>query len=374
MFTEKRTATTLVGSTVLKSYVDYMGNWMYASEEDINSILAEHALFVNVGKFSAEAAIESVFNALENEAREVRDATVKADQIQIAADGAAIAAVWSFGLGFAAFVILEAGEWAQRKVVSSKQTKLNKMLKTADDDIAKQVSSDLEGYIKQYKSNNSMIKRQAVPGFNTRRCRAILLQFIAAVELSKIHKTGKKGSLTVEEFRDAAAIADEFRNCKEVEAVYHLLDELHLKGVNDVGHWKEFHERIKGLGMKEERTRIISTVITFGDAMAKLSVNVRREVAHTWGQYIYGEEAAETLSRYGASAVEKMIIGIDVLFSCYDAYMEVLDVNEVIEQCAAMIDFLENKSKASYVKHFAGICDASTRYNEEVQKTMDSRA
>ena len=61
----------------------------------------------------------------------------------MSADAAAVASFWSFGMGMAAFVALEATEKALKMDISSKNKELNDKLKTADEDIAQKINSDV---------------------------------------------------------------------------------------------------------------------------------------------------------------------------------------------------------------------------------------
>ncbi len=88
-----------MGSTDLITYLNYMSTWETESEENIDGIISEQALFVNLGEFDSDTAVNAEFTTLYDLSCEVRDLTVAEDATQIAADGAAVAAIWSFGLG-----------------------------------------------------------------------------------------------------------------------------------------------------------------------------------------------------------------------------------------------------------------------------------
>lgn len=87
-----------------------MSTWDSQSDTNIDRLIDEQKLFASLGNFSSDSAIDSEFDTLTKLAMEVRDLTIAADAIQIAADAAAVASIWSFGLGMAAFAALEAAK------------------------------------------------------------------------------------------------------------------------------------------------------------------------------------------------------------------------------------------------------------------------
>jgi len=157
-----------MGSTDLITYLNYMSTWETESDENIDGIISEQALFVNLGEFDSDTAVNAEFTTLYDLSCEVRNLTVAKDATQIAADGAAVAAIWSFGLGMAAFAALQAAEIIQEKVISSKSTDLNNKLTSVDADISAQINSPVSDYVAKYKQNNNLIASKAPVGLDTR--------------------------------------------------------------------------------------------------------------------------------------------------------------------------------------------------------------
>merc|ERR1712232_1546497 len=178
----------------------------------------EHRLFLDLGNFEPNSAVNSVFDTIIKEACKVRDLTISADSVQIAADAAAISAIWSFGLSMAAFAALEASEEILKKEISSKQHELNKMLKTADADVAGKIDANVFTYVNTWKKNNNLIASKAVADMDTATCRSNLMQFMASVE--------RHTTLTAETFRQYAETARRLFNSSEINNVYDAHDKL----------------------------------------------------------------------------------------------------------------------------------------------------
>jgi hypothetical protein len=94
-------------STDLITYLNYMSTWDTESDNNISKLIDEHNLFVNLGNFDSDAAVDKEFGIITDLATTLRNETISANAIQIAADAAAVASIWSFGLGMAAFAALE---------------------------------------------------------------------------------------------------------------------------------------------------------------------------------------------------------------------------------------------------------------------------
>lgn len=187
-------------STDLMTYLDYMLTWETQTDENINKVINEQLLFASLGDFDPDTAVESEFATLTDLAKTVRDLTVAADATDMAADAAALASFWSFGLSMAAFAYLEAMELIERATISSKSTDLNAKLATVDTDISAKINPSVNNYVTQYKDNNNLISTNMPNGLDTRTARALLMQFLAKVHMDT-------GSLNVASVRQYAEVA-----------------------------------------------------------------------------------------------------------------------------------------------------------------------
>jgi hypothetical protein len=216
-----------MASTDLITYLNYMSTWDTESDANIDSVIKEQTLFVQVGDFNSDPAVESEFNELKDLAMEVRNLTIAEDATKIAADAAAIASIWSFGLGMAAFAVLEATAIIEGKVISDKSKKLNEKLTTVDIDISKKINPNVDAYVAQYKLNNNLIASKAPAGLDIKTCRGDLMQFMAQVHI----RAGKLDAATFRKYAESARIV---YNSDEINKVYDALDELNLSGKTDV--------------------------------------------------------------------------------------------------------------------------------------------
>ena len=346
-------------STDLMAFVNYMSGWTGGTDENIQSLIDEHNYFVSLGNFDSDAAIDTEFNTLVNLATTVRDETVAADALQISADAAAVASIWSFGLGMLAFVTLEASATILRATISSQSKDLNNKLKTVDTDIAAHIDPKVFQYITAYKANNSIVAAKQATGMDGQTCRSILLQFMAQIEMAG-------GKLDVATFKQYANSARMLFNSEEIKAVYNALDKLNMSPKTD-DDLKNCIDSIKGF--------------TFGGSMAltivrfsSISIMANRMNVATKKLAEYNE-IAEFVGAEKETSVFKMMdcwgkffAGIAVIASVADAVLEIIDIVDVVEQSKKMVDDLNGKIKTSYKDFFNGIKDAAKHYNEAITK------
>lgn len=340
-------------STTLATYLNYMENWADESDDNINLLIQEQTLFAAVGSFDSDDAVDSVFDAIISDAKTVRDETIAADAIQIAADAAAIAAIYSFGLGMAAFAALEGTKMLDEKIISDKSKDLNDKLTSADLDISAKISDQVKAYIVAYKANNNLIVSKAPTGLDVRHCRAILMQFMAAV-----HKAN--GTLDADAFRTYADSARVLYKSPQIDAVYAALDTLNRskKTEDDI---KQYMNTIVGLNF-HSTTLTIVTNVSVGFMFYKLRIANAQIKSAAEDAGIPTEEVDS--SAFGMlDAVGKFVAVVAVIMSVVDAVLDIIDIVDVVEQCKTMCDQLNGPIKQNYKDYFNGIRDASTKYN-----------
>jgi len=344
------------GSTDLITYLNYMSTWDSESDANIDALIAEQKLFVNLNDFNSDDAINQEFDRLHELACLVRDHTIAADSIQIAADAAAVAAIWSFGLGMAAFAALEAAELIEKKIISSKSKELNDKLKTVDTDISSKINDNVNQYVVKYKANNSLIASKAPAGLDTRACRANLMQFMATVQK-------KQPALTATIFRQYAASARVVFNSQEINKVYDALDELNFSGKTDAD-VKKFLDVLTDLTYPPEALTIVQN---FAIAIMFFKLKIANDTIRTQAR-----EAGIPLEEVDATAFEamdavgKFVTCVAVVLSVVDVVFQILDIVEVVKQCQQMCDELDGTIKTSYKAYFDGIKTASQQYRKAI--------
>ncbi|KAK0517343.1 hypothetical protein JMJ35_000498 [Cladonia borealis] len=353
-------------STDLISYLNYMSTWDSETDENINSIINEHNLFVNLGDFSADSVIAREFRTLVDLADTLRDETIAADAVQIAADAAAVASIWTFGLGMAAFAALEVTEQIQQHYIAKKSGELNTKMQSIDTDISSRINSNVNNYIIAYKANNTLIASKAPEGLDTRTCRALLMQFMAEVEKD----TRTTGVLDIPTFKNYAEAARRVYKSNEINNVYNALDTLSLSKKKTDAEVKQCIGSIVGLDFD---TTALSLVRGFTIAIMFRKLQIARKTIRENAQEA-GLDGAEVESNVfdALDAVGKFVTVVTVIMSVVDTVLRIIDIVDVVEQTKAWVDKLNGPIKESYTKYFDGIKTASKSYVAAVNQATPS--
>ncbi|MBB6005279.1 hypothetical protein [Arcicella rosea] len=348
-----------MASTDLMTYLNYMATWDSESDENIGNIITEQNLFLQVDDYDSDRVVNDEFNTLYDLACEVRNLTIAADATQIAADAAAIAAIWSFGLGMAAFAALEAAEIIEKKVISDKSKKLNNKLTTVDTDISANINDNVKNYVAKYKLNNNLIASKAPVGLDTRTCRAYLMQFTAEVQ----RKAGKLDAPTFKQYAESARL---LFNCDEINGVYDALDELNMSAKTDAD-VKKFMNVLVGFqppeGVVIAKDILMGASITIMFRKLKIANETIRTMAREAGIPV---EEVNTSAFQAMDAVGKFVTVVAVVISVVDIIFNILDIVNVVEQCNKMCDELQGPIKQSYLDYFNGIKEASKQYKAAI--------
>jgi gas vesicle protein len=348
-----------MASTDLMTYLNYMATWDSESDANIDNIITEQNLFLRVGDYDSDTAVNNEFNTLDSLACEVRDLTIAADATQIAADTAAIASIWSFGIGMAAFAALEAAEIIEKKVISDKSKKLNDKLTTADSDISANINDNVKNYVAKYKENNNLIASKAPKGLDPRTCRSYLMQFTADVQ----RRAGKLDAATFKKYAESARL---LYNSDEINKVYDALDELNLSDKTDADVKKFMNVLVgfqppQGVVIAKDLLMGISMMIMFN----KLKIANKTIATEAKAAGIPVEEY--NVSAFEAmDAVGKFVAVVAVVMSVVDIIFNILDIVDVVNQCKKMCDELQGSIKQSYLDYFNGIKEASKKYNAAI--------
>lgn len=351
-----------MASTDLITYLNYMATWDSESDANIDDIITEQNLFLQVGDYDSETAVNNEFNKLDDLACEVRDLTIAADATQIAADAAAIASIWSFGLGMAAFAALEASEIIEKKVISDKSKKLNEKLTTADSDISANINENVKNYVTKYKANNNLIASKAPKGLDTKTCRSYLMQFNADVQ----RRAGKLDAATFKKYAESARL---LYNSDEINKVYDALDELNLSAKTEADVQKFMNVLV---GFKPPQGVTIAKDLLMGISIAimfrKLQIS-NKTIKATATEAGIPIEEVNTSAFEAMDAVGKFVTVVAVVMSVVDIVFNILDIVDVVKQCDKMCTQLQGPIKQSYLDYFNGIKEASKQYKAAIKPT-----
>jgi hypothetical protein len=344
------------GSTDLITYLNYISTWEDAVDADVQSIIDEQNLFINVGDFDSDSVVEKQIGEAYSLACTVRDLTIAADSIQMATDVAAVASIWSFGIGMAAFVVLEATEMIDKAVISSKSKDLTNKLMNLDTDISVDINDQVKNYVTKFKANNKLIISKAPKGLDTQHCRADLMQFMA-----QIHH---KETLTPASFKKWAGSARLLYESKEIEKVYDALDELNLSGKTNTD-LKKFMNSLKGLNFQEK------WIVNFVQGISIMIV-ARSFTGANQRLRLEAEEAGLPLEEVSVARFEqidalgKVAGAIMIIAGVVDIVLDVYDIVEVVKQCKALCDELNTTVKSGYKSYYNGIKEASKQYRAAI--------
>ncbi len=354
-----------MASTDLITYLNYMSTWDTESNENIDRLISEHNLFVNLDDFESDSVVDKEFRTLIDLACAVRDVTIAADAIQMAEDVAAVAAIWSFGLGMAAFAALETAEQIDRDFISSKSNELNHKLATVDTDISSQINVNVNNYVIKYKENNNLIASKAPKGLDTRTCRSNLLQFMAEVER-------KSKTLDAATFRKYAESARIVYNSDEINKVYDALDTLNFSGKTDADVAK-FMNVLVGLKLPENAQKGLSLVRGFSVGIMAYKLNIANKTIEAQAEAAgIPVEEVEASAFKTMDAVGKFVAVVAVVMSVVDAVLDIIGIVDVVEQCKKMCDELNTAIKESYKSYFNGIKTAAKQYKAAIAAPTQS--
>lgn len=348
-----------IASTDLITYLNYISTWDTESDANIDTLISEQRLFADLGNYSSDDAVNNEFNTLYNLACQVRDLTIAADATQMAADAAAVASIWTFGFGMAAYAAFEVTATIERAVISSKSKDLNAKLSTADTDISAGISPQVGLYVTAYKANNNLIISKAPKGLDTQTCRSNLMQFMAAVQ----RKSGKLDATTFRQYAESARIVF---NSVEISNVYNALDALNLSAKTD-DDIKKFMNTLNGFVPPAGATfgKAILTNVSLGLLSYKMKIaNAKiKSIAQAEGI------AVEDVSTSAFAQMDmwgKFAAGVTVVMAVIDVVLEIIDIVDVVQQCKTMCDKLNGEIRNNYLSYFNSIRDASAKYREAV--------
>lgn len=338
-----------------------MATWDGQSETNIDNIISEYNKFLGLGDFEYESGVDSVINNLKSIAKTIEEETIAADAVQMTADAAAVASIWSFGIGMAVYAAAEVTEKVLQAVISSKSTELNNKLKSADTDIAAKVGHGIPDYIALYKKNNDVIAGAMPKGLDTKTSRAILFKFISNV------KKSNNGVLNVTLFKKYAEAARIFKDGNQISKLLDALDLFTLSGQTQADVDK-LVATMKGITYPSDTAQQLVYNIAFGIMVYKLKVATDKinKAAQNAEDPVAEEEttdsAFEELDAFGkfAAAIVVVMSIVDIVM----AIINIVDVVKVYNEWVTQFDTIGNNYKAFY----KGLKEASVQANQALKK------
>lgn len=347
-----------MGSTGLITYLNYISNWSLESYKNIECLISEFKAFLKLKDLNPDPIIDEEFTKLVSLATTVRDVTIAADATQLAADAAAVAMIWTFGLSMAVYAALEVTEIIERAVISDKSAELNKKLKDLDVTLASKMGSNVKAYITKYKANNKIIVEQATE-LDKNMCRSYLMQFMANVQR-------KATSFDVATFRRFARAARIMYNSKQIQAVYAQLDKYVLGNKNDddtTALMKVTAQFLDDLHMPSDYSCLITGEVLSTMLSAKVTPEHISKVARRVGYPIEEvDDAAVSISE----SVGTFTAVVGVVLGIVNSVLIIINIVDVVHQYDKWIAELDGPIRKHYKDFYNGLCASSKKYRKAV--------
>ena len=212
---------------MLDAYLDFIVSLEDVSDQQLQDFIDEREQFILLGSSDVmtkiNTSIDTVFNKIDELAKQLKDEEIADESIQLAEDAAAVAAIWSFGLSMAASIALQIVDVALQAAIKSKEDDLYNHLNSADKDIADGVGDPCAKYISLVKSNNSYIVSLAT-GLASQKARSFLYNFMDYIA------SNVQGGVMLDNFKKYIEVAKRTKNDPNIDRINDILDKFALSG------------------------------------------------------------------------------------------------------------------------------------------------
>lgn len=362
-------------SLTLQVYLNYVSTWTDQTDDNINSIINEHTLFVGLDTFTSDPAVDAEFDNLVQLAETLKVDVITQGVLQVAADAAGVVALFSFGLGMAAFVVTQAEALAVQYFTGEAATALHTAMTNADTDIAPNVSQKCAQYISAFKANNAIILEAAPVGLNDSKCRTILMQFLGQVQI--MHQT-----VDLPSFRKYAESASLLYKSTQVQAVYDALNTLNLSDQTD-DDVKTYYDTLHNLQLPPYWMAILQGVSfmalnAIGVAADKIKTAANAAAEADRAAVLQDPDSTADTSNITEEEIEDVVDnrltvleavgdvvgGVLVAVSIVSAIVTIYNIVSGVEQIDSLIDGLNGNIRQQYKKYFNGIRSTAQNYNK----------
>lgn len=344
-----------------------MTNWAEKVETDgtekhdnqINKLIDEFNYYTNLGDFSYQNAVDTVFGELAEAADKLERLAIAEDVMQITANAAVMGAYFSFGMSMAAFITAEVEAAILQAEISSKIDELTDKMKNADTEIANLIGSNVPQYVNIYKENNAYVSEQAPDGFGLELCRYVLMQLFAVVY--KIYKE-KDESLESKHVYEVLSTIKTTSALPEMEEIYNALDTINLYGSSEA----RVESLLKSLSdlNKKVTDSNASAMVTF-IVFNKLDIDQDQIAASAKKLDIDWENQYAGHVKKGVSeSCTKFQLALGAILNVVGVVIECFQIADVVEKTEALIKSLKNDIKPNYESFFADLKTSSMQYVE----------
>ena len=346
-------------STDLMTYLQFIAGLETAKDQQLQDIIDERAQFILLGKSDmmahCEASVDSVFDKIDTLAKQLLEEEIAEESVELAEDAAAVAAIWSFGIGMAAYVALKVTDMALKACIKKKEVDLNKHLASADQDIADKMGGCCAKYIDLTKRNNSYIAASSPKGLMPHTARSYLYKFIDYVS--------RNGGVGLANFRKYIEVARLTKDDANISKIYKILDDFPLSGDHGEEKIKEALKKMKATGINTQYLKMVMSFVFFiWMGKMKVSAHVTNRTA------IEAEvpEEAEVGVLENMDTLEIAMNAFTILKSVVDAFLNVYNIVKTVERYKENIKVFA-EARGQYKEFYKHLYDASVKYGQNLK-------
>ena len=344
-------------STDLISYLNYIAGLENATDKQLQDVIDERAQFIMLGKSDMmtkiDTSIDSVFDKIDDLAKQLEVGEIADESIQLAEDAAAVAALWSFGLGMAAFATLAATDMALKAEIKSKEEDLNKHLASADKDIADGVGGPCAKYTALVKINNNFIKASSPKGLTPQTARSYLYNFMDYLS--------RNGGMALTNFRKYIEVARLTKDDANISKIYDILDKFTLSGDHGEDKIKEALKKMKDTGISTEKLQM-ARGCTIAIWIYKMNVSAKKiSKAAADPEAEVPPEEAEVSVLKNMDTMGKAMATFTIVISLVDAALNIYNIVKTVERYNESVKTYAQARK-QYKAFYKGLHDASVKY------------
>ena len=347
-------------STDLITYLNFIAGLETAKDQQLQDIIDERAEFIKLGKTDmmahCNASVDFVFDKIDTLAKQLEEEEIAEESVALAEDAAAVAAIWSFGIGMAAYAALAITDAALRAAIKKKEDDLNNHLKSADQDISDKMGGSCAKYIDLTKRNNNYIAANSPKGLTPHTARSYLYNFMDYIS--------RNGGVGLANFKRYIEVARKTYADEHISKIYDILDDFTLSGDHGEEKIKEALQKMKATGINTQSLHMV-TGITFVVWMCKMKIKayvINRAAA----QAEVPPEEAEVGVLESMDIIDIAMATFTIAVSIVDAFLNVYNIVKTVERYKENVKIFA-QARGQYKEFYKNLHDASVKYGQNLK-------
>lgn len=338
-------------SAFLDGYLNYIVSLSDATDEDLHNLVSERDKFTRIGEVEYESAVDSVFGAILDDARQLEKEQIEKECVKLAEDATAVAAIWTFGLSMAAFAELAETELALNAAIKMKENNLYTKLSNADMDMASKIGQNMHDYIDLYTGKNKTF-------FQTQGARGTTVQDARAYVYSFFDYVATNGGLGLVNIRKYIGVARLTLDDPHLIDIRDALDQLQLSDKSP--------EDIKTAINKIQDSKLNVLYLGFARAFTLAIFKNKMNLSHNEIQTaikasdITPEEVDSNVLE-NMDAIGKVMAGMTIALSIVDSFLNIYNIVEIVDRYKKQVSVLTD-AQNMYKDYYKHLTDASKQY------------